>query len=834
MRSGSYLIQSTATTGGGIEVIGNNTTAAGGQIIFTGASNGTAYILSKNGPINLTGAGGNSGLTNSGTIKLGSYSAVTINGVTSSVTSSSANVTLTTDYFSFGAGSAINTTGSLTIQPYGTSFSSAQTLSNLSFSGNEGGLTFGKTGNTSNITIGSNVSVAGSISLIGSGIYLGANLTTSGASSTITINNGSGANLYTSAGVTPILTAPGGITINSDSYSWAGGSPKFDTSGIVTIQSTSTSFLYAPYSSWFTYNFNHTMSGFKFGNTGNITNININSSVSSAGAINIYGGAIALSGSLTTTGAGGISILASTLTGVGSIAIADGQTLTLNLSGNDTYGGIISGSTSTVTKSGGGSLSLTGVSTYTGATTISAGSLELNSAGRISNTGGIVDNTQLAFNQDSTLTYSGIISGSGTVTKKGTNKLTLSGLNTFSGGITVSSGTLSIATGGTTGANLSTGAVTIAGGTLLANGDGNALTNSVTLSLGSNQIAATSGVTATFNGIISGAGTGALAVGDATNTGTIVFGGANTYTGGTSVNAGTLSTATGGSSGTNLSSGTVTLNGGSLYANTSGNTISNALTLSANTTIGGAGALTLSGAIAGSSYTLTASGISLNATNASNSISSLTLTNAAAILNTSVSLTVNASSLSGTTTLKSVAADKDITISGAITNNTDANTLTLMASRDIIVSAAISGSAGKSLTTNFYSNTDNTGAGGYKLTAAISSYGGNITTRGGTNDTTSGCATSYSCIAGYANSNTNAVGVWVSTGGSINAGGGNIAMYDLGNTTSSTNGDGIQVFNSGNTLVTSGAGTITLNGIATGAYNAVRISRTVISLRVLV
>ena len=147
LRSGNYLIQSTAETGGGIQFIGNNLTASGNQMQFAG-SGGYGYILSKNGPIEYIGTGGSGGFAGGGALKLGSNSAVTVNGVTSSVTSSSSNITITSNYFSFGASSAINTTGSLTIQPYDASFASMQTLSNVSFASSLSQITLGKSGNT--------------------------------------------------------------------------------------------------------------------------------------------------------------------------------------------------------------------------------------------------------------------------------------------------------------------------------------------------------------------------------------------------------------------------------------------------------------------------------------------------------------------------------------------------------------------------------------------------------------------------------------------------------------------------------------------------------------
>jgi fibronectin-binding autotransporter adhesin len=266
-------------------------------------------------------------------------------------------------------------------------------------------------------------------------------------------------------------------------------------------------------------------------------------------------------------------------------------------------------------------------------------------------------------------------------------------------------------------------------------------------------------------------------------------------------------------------------NNGALINSGASATASGAVTIAANnTSIGGTGAITFSGAISASTHTvIVVNGAAVTAENTSNNIASVTITNSALILKTTAALTVNASALSGSTTLQTVSADKDITVSGAITNNTNANVLTLMASRDVYVNSSISGSSGKSLEINLYSDIDKTGAGGVKVSAVIGTFGANVTMRGGTGDASSTCAASYSCISGNANGNTTGVGVWVATGGSVNAGGGNIAMFGVGNSVNTSNGDGVRIESSGDVLVTSGTGTITVNGVATGGHNGVRI-----------
>jgi fibronectin-binding autotransporter adhesin len=65
-------------------------------------------------------------------------------------------------------------------------------------------------------------------------------------------------------------------------------------------------------------------------------------------------------------------------------------------------------------------------------------------------------------------TFSGVISGFGTVTKVGTGALTLSGTNTYTGGTSVTDGTLTI--NNITGSGTGTGPVAVTGGTLAGNG----------------------------------------------------------------------------------------------------------------------------------------------------------------------------------------------------------------------------------------------------------------------------------------------------------------------------------------------------------------------------
>ena len=191
------------------------------------------------------------------------------------------------------------------------------------------------------------------------------------------------------------------------------------------------------------------------------------------------------------------------------------------------------------------------------------------------------------------LAVSGVVSGAFALTKAGSGTLTLAGANTFSGGLTLSAGTLGINNATALGATA--GTVTIAGGTTIDNTSGGALTvtannpqtwsgsftytGSNALSLGTGAVAlgaavrtvTATGAALTVAGVIGG--TGGLAKAGA---GALTLSGANTFSGGVTLSAGTLNI----NSATALgaAAGTFAIAGGTTIDNTSGG----ALTLTAN------------------------------------------------------------------------------------------------------------------------------------------------------------------------------------------------------------------------------------------------------------
>ncbi|MEM1159079.1 MAG: autotransporter domain-containing protein, partial [Verrucomicrobiota bacterium] len=284
----------------------------------------------------------------------------------------------------------------------------------------------------------------------------------------------------------------------------------------------------------------------------------------------------------------------------GTIAISDasgGTALTVGNSDDSTFQGVIEDHTSgsgSVLKSGTGTVTFSGASTYSGSTTISEGTLQIGNSLALQNStvsidvddgldvngidatlGGLegtgtldLGTTSITIggnNEDTT--YSGVISGTGSVTKSGTGTTTLSGDNTYTGTTTISGGILQVGDGGSAGAlagniinnanlifnrsSASTYAGDISGtGTFMKQGSG-------TLTLtGTHSYTGATAIDAGILQINGSLGNTAVAVNNGAT-----LGGSGTITGGVTVNSGgTL--APGNSPGT-LTLGSLTLNAGS-------------------------------------------------------------------------------------------------------------------------------------------------------------------------------------------------------------------------------------------------------------------------------
>jgi fibronectin-binding autotransporter adhesin len=121
------------------------------------------------------------------------------------------------------------------------------------------------------------------------------------------------------------------------------------------------------------------------------------------------------------------------------------------IGGAQTYGGVSVNSVNLV-KVGTGTQILAGGNGYSGSTAISGGTLQLGTGasghdGSIANTSGVTDNAALVYNLFGNQTAAYAISGSGSLTKLGQGKLTLTGTNSCTGQTTVSAGTLQLGDG---------------------------------------------------------------------------------------------------------------------------------------------------------------------------------------------------------------------------------------------------------------------------------------------------------------------------------------------------------------------------------------------------
>jgi fibronectin-binding autotransporter adhesin len=299
-------------------------------------------------------------------------------------------------------------------------------------------------------------------------------------------------------------------------------------------------------------------------------------------------------GNLTVENGGSLNV------GGNGVFLAQARTATANIlqTGGTINAGIVSfgvgtslyqleGGTLRVGGNGGIAASASGTSTFElagGTIQVSGGALS--SSVRFTmrtNTTSVIDT------QTSSATLSGVLSGGGGLNKIGAGTLTLSGSNTHLGGVTLSSGTLSLGNN----AALGTGSLVIAGNsTVQAVTAARTLANNLTL--GSGFTGTVGGSTnLTLGGTISGGG--ALAK---IGAGTLTLSGSNTHLGGFTLSSGTLSLGNDAALGT----GSLVIAGNStVQAVTAARTLANNLTLGSGFTgtIAGSTNLTLGGTISG-------------------------------------------------------------------------------------------------------------------------------------------------------------------------------------------------------------------------------------------
>jgi autotransporter-associated beta strand protein len=276
--------------------------------------------------------------------------------------------------------------------------------------------------------------------------------------------------------------------------------------------------------------------------------------------VNLAGGTLDLNGIAASVGG---------LAGSGNLDLV-GTVLTIGGNNeNSTFSGNIvsSSGVASVEKVGTGTINLSGANTYTGGTVLRGGALGITtstniggSSSNITFDGGLlrINGTTMSSmgshnvnwstfdggfdidNSGHTFTVSQTISGDGTLIKRGAGRLALSSTsNSYSGGTRLEGGSLQISALSNIGG--SSAAITFAGGVLRTTGSGitSIATNDVNWSTfdGGFDISA-SGSTLTLTNSI--AGTGSMTK---LGSGTLRMNVANTYSGDTNLNAGTLSVA---------------------------------------------------------------------------------------------------------------------------------------------------------------------------------------------------------------------------------------------------------------------------------------------------
>ena len=393
----------TTVNGGTLGLSGANTLADAGTVTVTGAGSVLTNNFSSQFNVGNSGSGGQLVVSNGGTVRtLGA-----VIGRNSTASNNKATVTgsnsLWINYYDIYVGNS-GSGNSLVISNGGT----------VSDEGTAGQFFIGANGSSSNNSV--LVTGAGSLWTNRSELYVGS----SGSGNSLVISNGGTVAVsssyigFSSINNSVLVSGAGSLWTNSSTLSVGRG----NTNNALTVSD---------------------------GGTLAASAISIAANAGSSGTLNI--------GRLGTNDAAG-TITAPT------IAFGSGTgVINFNQSNSTTLSAVISGN-GTVNQLGTGTTTLSGANTYTRGTVVSAGSLVGTTT---SLQGAITNNAAVTFDQSTAGTYSGAMSGSGSLTKTGIGRLSLSGSSSYNGATAVSAGELNLS-----GGSIANSAVTVASGASLS------------------------------------------------------------------------------------------------------------------------------------------------------------------------------------------------------------------------------------------------------------------------------------------------------------------------------------------------------------------------------
>ncbi|MBD7993667.1 autotransporter-associated beta strand repeat-containing protein, partial [Ochrobactrum sp. Sa2BUA5] len=195
----------------------------------------------------------------------------------------------------------------------------------------------------------------------------------------------------------------------------------------------------------------------------------------------------------------------------------------------------------------------------------------------------------LVANRAADFVYNGVISGNGNVEQMGTGTATLAGINTFTGGLTLTRGTVAVSSDSNLGD--ASGALHFNGGKLQVTADMSSA-REITLSASSNTISVDNGKTLVLSGQLEN---DQLAAGQLikSGNGTLILAAQNSYSGPTTISGGILQLGDGTSDG--MIQGSIIDNANLVIANKNDTSLSNTISGGGVLTQNGPAILTLSG-----------------------------------------------------------------------------------------------------------------------------------------------------------------------------------------------------------------------------------------------